>query len=140
MLDAFGIECFVSHEPIETAGRRNDDVRALCLVLEDLDVLGDWGSTVEHGGPHVGHVLGESPVLVFNLVGQFTSVAHDEDGDFAVDGFKLLEGSENEDGGLSVTRFGLAEDVHAEDGLRDTFLLDWRHETRQHVYSRGAEY
>jgi hypothetical protein len=50
-------------------------------------------------------------------------MAEDENRDFAIDRFQLLQSRQNEDGRFTVTRFGLTQDIHAEDSLWDTFLL-----------------
>jgi len=51
-------------------------------------------------------------------------VAHNDDGNVAIDRLELLECSEDEDGGLTHTGLGLAEHVHAQNCLRDAFVLD----------------
>ena len=124
MLDSFWIEGLISSEGVETTGSGNDNVRAFGLVLEELNILLHRSTTVEDAGADIGHVLGETAVFALDLVSEFTSVAHDEDGDFACDRFELLQGGENEYSGFSVTGFGLAEDVHSEHSLRNAFLLN----------------
>jgi hypothetical protein len=96
------------------------------LVLQNLSVLLDWGSSVEHGSLDVWHVLAETGILVLNLVSQLTSVAHNQDRCLARDRFDLLKGSQHENRGFSETRFGLAKDVGAEDCLWNAYLLDCR--------------
>lgn len=77
-LAASEAEVLVADQGVQTAGGGNDDVWVGVLVLQDLGVLLDGGSTVEDSGLDLGHVLAESGVLVLDLVGQLTSVAHDE--------------------------------------------------------------
>jgi hypothetical protein len=101
-------------------------VRASVLVLESLNVVLDGGATIEDARLDVGHVLAESVVLVSNLVGQLTSVAHDDNGDLAIDGLDLLKRGQDKDGSLSQTRLGLADNVSAQKGLGDAGLLDCR--------------
>ena len=96
------------------------------LVLQNLSVLLDWGSSVEHCSLDVWHVLAETGILVLNLVSQLTSVAHNQDRCLARDGFDLLKGSQHEYRRFSETRFGLAKDVRAEDCLWNAYLLDCR--------------
>src|SRR5438046_1569728 len=60
MLDFLRIEVFVAGQGIETTRGGNDDMRALCLVLEELDVLGDWGATKHDRSAHIGHVSREA--------------------------------------------------------------------------------
>lgn len=114
----------VADEGVETTGSSDDDVRVSILVLQDLGILLDGSTTVEDAGLDVGHVLGEAVVLVANLEGQLTGVAHDQNGALASDGLDLLEGGEDEDSRLSKTRLGLANDVTTEKGLGDTCLLN----------------
>lgn len=124
MLHVFGVQNFVPHESVESAGSGHHDVGALGLVPEEFGVLRDGSSTEEGRDADVGHVLGESRVLVLYLEGELASVAEDDDGDLAVHRLELLESRQDEHGGLTVTRLGLAQNIHSEHGLRDTFLLD----------------
>jgi hypothetical protein len=87
---------------------------ARVLVLNQLDVLLDGSSAVEHAGLNVGHVLGEAVVLVANLESQLSRMAHDKHRDLAIDRLDLLESGEDENSRLSETRLGLANDVSAE--------------------------
>jgi hypothetical protein len=96
------------------------------LILEDFGILSDWGSSIEDSSLDVWHVLAESSVFVLDLVGQFASVAHNQDRGLASDWFDLLKSGEDEDSSLTKTRFGLAEDIGTENCLRDTNLLDCR--------------
>ena len=72
-------QLLVADKGIEAAWSSYDDMRMGFLVAENLDILLDWHATVEHGSLDVGHVLSEAVILVFNLVGEFAGVAHDED-------------------------------------------------------------
>jgi hypothetical protein len=125
-LAAVETKVLVSHESVQSAGCGDNDVRVGVLVLQNLGVLLDRGSSVENSGLHIGHVLAETCVFVFDLVSKLTSVAHNQDRGLASDWLDLLEGGENEDSGLTKTRFGLAKDVGTKDGLRDAYLLDCR--------------
>lgn len=95
------------------------------LVGQDLNVLLHWGTAVKDSGLDVRHVLAESGILVLDLVGELTGVAHDEDRGLAIDGLDLLQTGEHEDGSLSQSGFGLADDIGTENGLGDANLLDW---------------
>lgn len=114
----------VAYEGVETTRSADNDVGVSLLVLQDLGILLDGSAAVEDTSLDVGHVLGEPVVLVADLEGQLTGVAHDQDGALASDGLNLLEGGEDEDSRLSETRLGLADDVTAEKGLGDTCLLN----------------
>jgi len=126
VLDLVRLELLVADEGHHAAGGTDDDVRALVLGGELLGVGRDGGPTVEYVGPDVGHKLGETGEFVSDLVGEFSSVAKNDNSDFAVDRFDLLKAGKDKDGGLTHTRLGLTEDVGTEDSLRDTFLLDLR--------------
>jgi hypothetical protein len=119
-------EGLVADESLKTSGGTDNDVGASVLVLQGLHVGLDGSTTVEDASLDVGHVLAETVVLVANLVGELTSVAHDHDGNLAVDGLDLLQGGQDEHGRLSETRLGLADDVATKESLRDTGLLDCR--------------
>ena len=75
-------------------------------------------------------VLGEPLVLLGNLEGELPGVAHDQDGDLAVDHLDLLERGQHEDGSLAHAGLGLAQDVHAQDSLGDALVLDWGREKK----------
>lgn len=123
----------VADQCVETTGSGDDDVRVGFLVLENVDVVLDGSTTVEDRGLDVRKVLAESGVLVLDLEGQLTSVAHDEDGALAVHRLDLLEGGQNENGSFTETRFGLTKNVGSKDGLRDAVLLDCGYECQKIV-------
>jgi len=124
VLDVSDAEDLIADETIESTGRGDDDMRTGILVLDEFDVLVNRGAAVEDRGADVGHVLPEAGVFIADLEGEFAGVTEDEDRDFAVDGFDLLEGGEDEDGGFAEAGFCLAEDVGGENGLGETDLLD----------------
>lgn len=141
VLDARDLQALVTNESVHTTRGTDKDVRALGLVLEHLLVLGNGGTTVDDAGADIGHVLGETVVLVADLIGKLSGVAENKDGNFTVDRLDLLKGSKDKDGGLTHTGFGLADDVHAENGLRDAFLLDYvlgREKCGQSKVARGG--
>jgi hypothetical protein len=126
----------VTDERVDTARSSDNDVGVGVLVAQKLNVLLDGCTTVEDADLDIGQELCETVVLVPDLVGQLTSVAHDEDGRDTGLGLliHLLEGGEDEDGRLSETRLGLAENVVAENGLGNGNLLDCR--AQRHVRIR----
>lgn len=117
-------ENLVANQGVETARGSDDDVRASVLVLNDLDILLDWSTAVEHASLDVGHILAETVVLVANLESQLASVAHNKDGDLAINGLDLLKGGQDKDCSLSETGLGLADNITSEEGLGNTGLLD----------------
>lgn len=125
-LDIAQRQVLVANKGIQTTGGSHNDVGVGLLVGQKLNVLGNGSTTVEHGGLDIREVLGETSVLVLDLVGQFTSVAHDEDGALARNWLQLMKGGQNEDRGLSETRLGLAENIDIENGGRNAMLLDCR--------------
>lgn len=123
--DVTKTQLLVPDKGVQATGGGDDNVRVSLLAGQDLDVLLQGSTTVEDGGLDIRHVLAETSVLVLDLVSKLASVAHDEDGSFAIYGLNLLEGCEDEDGRLSQSGLGLAEDIGTQDGLRDANLLDW---------------
>lgn len=91
-LDGGSVQSLVSNQSVQSTGGSDNDVRALCLVLQDFLVLLDGGSTVKDTGLDGGHVLGESGKFVLDLEGQFSGVTENDARDLAVDGFQLLQG------------------------------------------------
>lgn len=91
-LDSGSVQSLVTNQSIQSTGGSDNDVRALCLVLQDFLVLLDGGSTVKDTGLDGGHVLGESGKFVLDLEGQFSGVTENDARDLAVDGFQLLQG------------------------------------------------
>jgi hypothetical protein len=124
--DAAKAQSLVADKSLKTTRSADNDVRASLLVLQGLDIRLDGGTAIEHTSLDVRHVLAEAVILVPNLVGQLTGVAHDNDRDLSVHRLNLLKGREDKDGRLSQTGLGLADDVTAEKSLRDTSLLDCR--------------
>lgn len=118
----------IADKSIDTTGCTNYDVRVGLLVAEELNVLLNGCSTVEDTDLDVGQELGETVVLVPDLVGQLTSMAHDQDrGDTRLGLLiHLLQSSEDEDGCLSETGLGLAENIVTKNGLGNGDLLDCR--------------
>ena len=125
-LDVAERQFLIPNQVVETTGGRDHNVRVSLLVLEELNVLLDGGTTVEDGGLNVGKILGETSVLILNLVGQFTGVAHDKDLTLAGDGLQLVKSGQNEDRSLTETGLGLAKNVDIENGSWNADLLDCR--------------
>lgn len=123
-LDLARIQTIIPHQPVQPPRRPHHNMRALCLIRQNLLISLDRRPPVKHARPNIRHVLCESVELVLDLKGEFSSVTQDDGRDFSFGGFELLQDGEDKDGGLSHTGFGLAEDVLTEDGLRDAFLLD----------------
>ena len=65
----------------------------------------------------VGHVFGESVVLLGDLECQFPRVTKDEDGNLAINGLELLQRCQDEDGGLPHATLCLRDHIHAQDSL-----------------------
>jgi hypothetical protein len=101
-------------------------VRTGVLILQGFHILLNRSTTVENTSLDVRHVLAETVVFVANLVCQLTSVAHNHDGNLAIDRLDLLEGCEYEDCSLTETGLGLADDIATEEGLGNASLLDCR--------------
>jgi hypothetical protein len=124
--DAAQAEGLVPNESLEAARGANNDVRASVLVLQRLHILLDGGTAVENTRLNIRHVFAEAVVLIANLVGQLTGVAHDHNRDLAIHWLNLLQSRQDEDGSLSQTGLGLADNVTTEEGLRNASLLNCR--------------
>ena len=70
-------EVLVANKGVDATGRSDNDVGVGVLVAKELNVLLYRGSSIEDTDLDVGQELGETIVLVADLVGQLTSVAHD---------------------------------------------------------------
>jgi hypothetical protein len=123
-LDVAKGQLLVTDERVETTGGGDDDVGVGLLAGQGLHVLLDRGTTVEDSSFDVGQVLGETGVLVLDLVGELTGVAHDQDLAFARDRLQLVKSGEDEDSGLTETGLGLAKNIDVQDSSRDANLLD----------------
>lgn len=116
----------VSDKGLQTTRGTDNDVRVSILVLQDLGILDDGGTTVKDTGLDVGHILAEAVVLVADLESQLSSVAHDQNGALASNRLDLLQGGQDEDGRLTKTRLGLTDDVTTKKSLGNTGLLNCR--------------
>lgn len=116
----------ISDQCVQSTGSSNNDVWVGVLVLEDLGILGNRGTSVEDSSLDVWHILAESGIFVLDLISQLTGMAHNQHRGLASDWLNLLKSRKNEDSSLTETRFGLAEDIGSENRLWDTHLLDCR--------------
>lgn len=114
----------LADESVQATWSSDDDVWVGLWVLENLGIGLNWGSSVEDSGLNLWHVLAESGVLILDLVGKLTRVAHDEDRALAGNWLDLLKGSQDKDGSLTKTGLGLAEDIGTENSLWNANLLD----------------
>lgn len=122
--DATKTQKLVPDESIQTAWGADNDVRMGLLVAQNFGVLLDGGTAIEHAGLDLRHILGESVVLVADLEGQLSGVAHHKHRTLACNRLDLLKRRKNEDGSFAQTRFSLANDVASDQGLRDASLLN----------------
>ena len=123
-LDVAQRQLLIADQSVQTTGSGNHNVGVALLVRQNLDVLLDGSATVEDGSLDVGQVFGESGVLVLDLVGQLTSVAHHKDGALSRNGLQLVESGQDEDRSLTETGLGLAKNIDVEDSSRNADLLD----------------
>ena len=77
-LDVSESKLLVADKGIESAGCRNNDMWMRVLIRQNLNVFLHRGSTVEYCRLDLWHILAESCILVFDLIGQFARVTHDE--------------------------------------------------------------
>jgi hypothetical protein len=126
VLHVFGVQNFISREGVQPTGGGDDDVGAFVLVSQGFRVFGYRGAAIEGADPNIRHVLGETGVLVFDLEGEFTGMAENEDRHLAIHRLQLLECGEDEDRRFAVPRLCLAQDVHPKDSLGNALLLHFR--------------
>jgi len=119
-----GVQGILEDESTKSTRSSDNNVRAFASVTKDLNVFGNRGTTVEGVDADIGHILGKASVLVFDLKGEFTRVAKDYYGDFAIDRFQLLECRKNENCSFSMSRLCLTQNVHSKNSLRNAFLLN----------------
>lgn len=124
LLDAAESKMLVSNKRIETSWCGDNDVWVGLLLVQNIDVILDWSTTVEDRSLDVWEVFAESCILVLDLEGQLTCVAHDEDRGFTGDRLDLLEGCQHKDCSLTKTRLCLTKNIRTENGLRNADLLD----------------
>lgn len=114
----------VTNEGVQTTGSGDHDVGHSFLLGQKFNILLDGGTTVKDRGLNVGKVLGETSILVLDLVGELTGVAHDQNLALASDGLQLVKGGQNEDSGFTETGLGLAQNVDVQNGGWNADLLD----------------
>lgn len=90
VFDFGGVQGLVPNKRIETSRGGDHNVRAFCLLAEELGVLGDGSTTEESVNADLWNVLGEPGIFVLNLERQLASVTHHEDRDLAVHWLELL--------------------------------------------------
>lgn len=124
-LDVVQTNALLLHESVQSTGSSDYNVRTGLFVLQLLQVSSDWSTTVEDIGLDVRHVLGETSVLVTDLVSQFSGVTDDQGGDLTGNRLQLLQSGQDKDGGFTQTGLGLTQDIGTQDRLGDTDLLNW---------------
>jgi len=117
-------QLLVTDKSVQTTGSGDHNVGVGFLVGQSFDILLDRGTTVEDRGLNVGQVLGETGVLILDLVGKLTGVAHNQDLALAGNGLQLVKGGQNEDSGLTETGLGLAKNIDVQNGSWNANLLD----------------
>jgi hypothetical protein len=93
------------HEGLDAARSCHNNVRA--VLLEESYVLSHWHTTVDHLGPDVWQVGGESVELSLDLVSKLASVAQHNCTNFTINWLKLVQGCKYEHSGLTHTSFCL---------------------------------
>lgn len=104
VLDVAGVEALVSDKGVQSTRSGNNNMRACVLVLEDLDILGLAGTTVEDGSADVRHVLAESGIFVLDLVSKLAGMAQHDNANLASDWLDLLECSNDKDGSFTWSK------------------------------------
>lgn len=123
-LDVAKRQLLVADQRVQAAGGTDNDVGVSLIAGQLLNVLLDGSTTVEHSGLDIREILGKASILVLDLVGQLTRVAHNENRGLSSDRLQLVEGGQDEDSGLTQTGLGLAKNIDIKDGSRDAHLLD----------------
>ena len=78
VLDTLCVEALVPSECVKTARGGDDDMGALG-GLEEFLILLNGSSAIEDDSADIGHVLGESEVLIADLEGEFARMAEHDD-------------------------------------------------------------
>jgi hypothetical protein len=100
----------------------HDDVRGL-HSLEDLDVVGNGETTVEHLSLNLRQVLSKPSELILDLVCKFSGVANNKCRAGLGVFWQLMQNGQNKHSSLAHARFSLTKDVHSNHSMRDAFLL-----------------
>mmetsp|Transcript_27599 Transcript_27599/g.60356 ORF Transcript_27599/g.60356 Transcript_27599/m.60356 type:complete len:260 (+) Transcript_27599:659-1438(+) len=130
------LQVLLTGQPQHAARRANENLRG---SLEHLPVLCDGHTAIDYATSQVTEVLSKSVELVFDLVGQLSSVADDENLNSLLSGFHPLQTGEDKDSSLAHARLRLAQDVRAEDSLRYTFVLYFRGVLEATVHNRSEQ-
>jgi hypothetical protein len=115
-LEVRNIEILLLDQLLDTARGTDDNVRH--LSLEKVLVLLDGDTAEEDLDLDLGKILGETDVLLADLISELTGVAKNK-GINLVLGFELLERSNDEDSRLTSTRLGLADDIMGVDSIEE---------------------
>jgi hypothetical protein len=114
----------VSNKRIETSWCGDNDVRVSLLLVQNIDIILNWSTTVEDRSLDVWQVFAESRILVLDLEGQLTCVTHDKNRGLTRDRLDSLKSRQHKDCSLTKTRLCLTKDICTDNGLRDAYLLD----------------
>ena len=90
-LDVAQRQLLVTNKSVQAPRSADDDIGVRILVGKDFDILLNRRTSVKNGGLHIRKVFAETSVLVLDLVGELTSVAHDEDRALSRDRLELVE-------------------------------------------------
>lgn len=86
----------------DSSGGTNHDMRSCFWVLQKLNVIINWDTTVESGTSDLLEVFCESIEFLLDLIGELSGVAQDEGGSwFWVSFINLVQDGEDKDSGLT---------------------------------------
>lgn len=100
-------------------------MRSKLVVLEELNIIINWHTTVESSTSNLWKVFCESIELLLDLIRKLSGVAKDQGSSWlGVSLVDLVQDREDEDSGLTHTSLSLAQDIFSVDSGWDALLLD----------------
>ena len=117
-------QLLVTNKGVQTSRRSDNNIGMRLLGRKDFNVLLHRSAAVEHCRLDIRKVFAEPGILVLNLIGQLSSVAHDKNGTLARNGLELVKSCQHKHSRLSKTGLGLAKYVDIQDRRRNANLLD----------------
>jgi len=110
----------------QDSARSTHDHMGWLQSFQQLNVLIDGLSTVDHFSSDLRKMLGESSELFLDLISKLSSMAQYQCRHWFRVLRQLMENSENENSCLTHTRLSLAQHINTNHGIRNALLLNFR--------------